>query len=94
MRGDDHQQLGVFSYVSLEERVPQNHPLRPIRQSVDEIFRAMNKEFDGLYAKTGRPSIAPERLLRALDFAQLRDRISNSSGQLFNGHDAAARAVA
>ena len=56
----------MFSYVSLEERVPENHPLRPIRQSVDEIFRAMNKEFDGLYAKTGRPSIAPERLLRAL----------------------------
>ena len=66
MRGDDHQQCGVFSYVSLEERVPQDHPLRAIRKLVDEIFRAMNKEFDGLYAKTGRPSIAPERLLRAL----------------------------
>ena len=66
MRGDDHQQFGVFSYVSLEERVPQQHPLRPIRSLVDEIFRAMGKEFDGLYAKTGRPSIPPERLLRAL----------------------------
>jgi transposase len=66
MRGDDHQQFGVFSYVSLEERVPQDHPLRAIRQAVDEIFRAMNKEFDGLYASTGRPSIPPERLLRAL----------------------------
>ena len=66
MCGDDHQQFGVFSYVSLEERVPQDHPLRPIRKSVDEIFRAMSKEFDGLYAKTGRPSIPPERLLRAL----------------------------
>jgi transposase len=66
MRGDDHQQFGVFSYVSLEERVPQEHPLRPIRSLVDEIFRAMGKEFDGLYAKTGRPSIPPERLLRAL----------------------------
>jgi transposase len=66
MRGDDHQQFGVFSYVSLEDRVPQEHPLRPIRSLVDEIFRAMGKEFDGLYAKTGRPSIPPERLLRAL----------------------------
>lgn len=66
MRGDDQQQFGVFSYVSLEDRVPQDHPLRPIRQAVDEIFRSMNREFDGLYAKTGRPSIPPERLLRAL----------------------------
>ena len=66
MRGDDHQQFGVFSYVSLEERVPSDHPLRPIRRTVDEIFRAMSKEFDSLYAKTGRPSIPPERLLRAL----------------------------
>jgi transposase len=66
MRGDDHQQFGVFSYVSLEDRVPQEHPLRPIRKLVDEIFRAMSKEFDGLYAKKGRPSIPPERLLRAL----------------------------
>jgi transposase len=66
MRGDDQQQFGVFSYVSLEQRVPQEHPLRAIRKAVDEIFRAMGKEFDGLYAKTGRPSIPPERLLRAL----------------------------
>jgi transposase len=66
MRGDDRQQSGMFSYVSLEERIPQDHPLRPIRKAVDEIFRAMNQEFDGLYAKTGRPSIPPERLLRAL----------------------------
>ncbi len=66
MRGEDQQQLGVFSYVSLEDRVPQSHPLRPIRKAVDEIFRAMSQEFDGLYAKTGRPSIPPERLLRAL----------------------------
>ena len=66
MRGDDQQQSGMFSYVSLEERIPQDHPLRPIRQTVDEIFRSMNREFDSLYAKTGRPSIPPERLLRAL----------------------------
>lgn len=66
MRGDDQQQSGMFSYVSLEERIPQEHPLRAIRKTVDEIFRAMNQDFDGLYAKTGRPSIPPERLLRAL----------------------------
>lgn len=66
MRGDDLQQSGVFSYVSLEERVPSDHPLRAIRRTVEEIFRSMNREFDGLYAKTGRPSIPPERLLRGL----------------------------
>ena len=66
MRGEDQNQLGVFSYVSLEDRVPAEHPLRAIRKVVDEIFRSMNAEFDRLYAATGRPSIPPERLLRAL----------------------------
>ncbi len=66
MRGDDLQQSAAFSYVSLEERVPAKHPLRPVRKAVDEIFRSMNKEFDGLYATTGRPSIPPERLLRSV----------------------------
>jgi transposase len=66
MRGDDQQQSGMFSYVSLEDRVPQDHPLRAIRKTVDEILRGMAKEFDGLYAKTGRPSVPPERLLRAV----------------------------
>lgn len=65
MRGDDQQQSGMFSYVSLEERVPQEHPLRAIRKAVDEILRAMAKELDGMYARTGRPSVPPERLLRA-----------------------------
>lgn len=66
MRGDDVQQSGMFSYVSLEERVPQDHPLRRIREMVDEILGGMAKDFDGLYAKTGRPSVPPERLLRAV----------------------------
>lgn len=66
MRGNDEQQSSVFSYVSLEDRVPSDHPLRPIRRSVDEVLRMMSKEFDGMYARTGRPSIPPERLLRAL----------------------------
>jgi transposase len=65
MRGDDQQQSGMFSYVSLEERVPQDHPLRAIRKTVDEILRAMAKDFDGMYGRTGRPSVPPERLLRA-----------------------------
>jgi transposase len=56
----------MFSYVSLEERVPTDHPLRAIRKLVDEILRGMSRRFDGMYAESGRPSIAPERLLRAL----------------------------
>jgi transposase len=66
MRGDDQQQGQVFSYLTAEERVPQDHPLRAVRSSVDQILREMTREFDKAYAKTGRPSIAPERLLRAL----------------------------
>src|SRR5919205_597581 len=66
MRGEHDQQSGMFSYVSLEERVPADHPLRAVRNSVDHILRSMSKEFDGLYAKTGRPSVPPERLLRAV----------------------------
>ena len=67
MRGDDQQlQPGMFSYVSLEDRVPQDHPLRPIRKLVDRVLTGMSKEFDRLYSEVGRPSIPPERLLRAL----------------------------
>ena len=67
MRGDDEQlQAGMFSYVALEDRVPQDHPLRAIRKLVDEVLRRMSKEFDKLYSEVGRPSIPPERLLRAL----------------------------
>ena len=56
----------LFSYVSCEARVPKDHPLRPIRQIVDEALVALSPEFEQLYAKFGRPSIPPERLLRAL----------------------------
>ncbi len=66
MRGPDEKQASVFSYVSAEERIPQNHPLRAIRSTVDEVLQCMSKEFDAAYAKAGRHSIAPERLLRAL----------------------------
>src|SRR5256885_17098836 len=65
MRGDDEQPDSMFSYVSPEQRVPKEHPLRAIRQLVDEILAEMSREFDTLYAKVGRPSIPPERLLRA-----------------------------
>ena len=66
MRGKDEQQLDVFSYLSPEQRVPQDHPLRPLRVMVDEALRGLQPRFSKLYAKTGRPSIAPEKLLRAL----------------------------
>ena len=66
MRGNESKQQAVFSYVSLEERVPADHPLRAIRLIVDEILASMGKSFDERYAESGRPSIPPERLLRAL----------------------------
>jgi transposase len=65
MRGDDRQPDAMFSYVSAEERVPKDHPLRAIRTLVDGVLRDMSRDFDGLYATVGRPSIPPERLLRA-----------------------------
>src|SRR2546423_9849437 len=66
MRGNDEQQLDMFSYISPEERVPQDHPLRPLRVMTDEALQQLQPRFNKLYAKTGRPSIAPEKLLRAL----------------------------
>ena len=66
MRGDERLQAGMFSYVSLEPRVPQDHPLRTVRELTDAVLRTLSAEFDGLYANSGRPSIAPEYILRAL----------------------------
>ena len=66
MRGQDTSQDAIFSYGSLEERIPSAHPLRPIRRVVDEALHNMSREFSKVYAKIGRPSIAPEKLLRAL----------------------------
>jgi transposase len=65
MRGSDQQQGEVFSYLSPESRVRKDHPLRAIRTMVDEVLRALSPEFDRMYARQGRPSIAPEKLLRA-----------------------------
>jgi transposase len=66
MRGPDTQQSSMFSYLSPEERVPAKHPLRPIRLMVDEVLKALSPDFSGLYSTFGRPSIPPEKLLRAL----------------------------
>jgi len=66
MRGKDIQQHDLFSYGSLEERVPSDHPLRPIRAMVDEALKEMSSRFDEIYGEDGRKSIPPERLLRAL----------------------------
>jgi transposase len=56
----------MFSYVSLEDRIPKEHPLRKLRVLVDAVLATMDKEFDGVYARTGRPSVPPERLLKAM----------------------------
>ena len=66
MRGDDHRQGGMWSYVSPEARVPKDHPLRPMRVMVDRALVELDPLFRRLYSKFGRPSIAPEMLLRAL----------------------------
>jgi transposase len=65
MRGSDRQQADMYSYISPEERVRANHPLRVIRAMADEALKNMSERFDTMYAKTGRPSIPPEKLLRA-----------------------------
>ena len=65
MRGDDQQQNHIFSYLSPEMRVRKDHPLRAIRVTVDEVLQQLSPRFDTMYARVGRPSIAPEKLLRA-----------------------------
>ena len=65
MRGEDASTASLFSYVSCEARVPGDHPLRVVRTIVDEALAALSPAFAALYAKTGRPSIAPEKRLRA-----------------------------
>ena len=66
MRGHDEQTHHMFSYLSPEQRVPAGHPLRAVRALTDHALKTMSRRFAGLYAKTGRPSIPPEQLLRAL----------------------------
>ena len=66
MRGGDERTEGMFSYVRPEQRVPMDHPLRAIRSLVDRALEALSPRFEALYSYTGRPSIPPEQLLRAL----------------------------
>src|ERR1017187_3344252 len=66
MRGDERVQDSMFSYLTLEQRVPADHPLREIRTLTDGVLQSLDAEFDKLYAATGRASIAPEYMLRAL----------------------------
>ena len=66
MRGHDAQQASMWSYLSPERRVPQDHPLRPIRAMVETVLAELSPRFTLLYSQTGRPSIPPEKLLRAL----------------------------
>jgi transposase len=65
MRGNQDEQEEVFSYIPLEKRVPQDHPLRRVREMADRALQGLSGWFDQLYAQTGRPSIPPEQLLRA-----------------------------
>src|SRR4030095_13601441 len=66
MRGDDPRHESMFSYVTPEQRVRADHPLRPIRRMTDAVMARLSRRFDRLYATTGRPSVPPEQLLRAL----------------------------
>jgi hypothetical protein len=67
MRGTDQEQGHVLSYISLEQRVRKDHPLRPIRTMVDKVLKELSPEFANMYSKVGRPSIPPEQLLRGAD---------------------------
>jgi transposase len=66
MRGDEQPDHPLFSYVSLEARVPPDHPLRGVRTMTDAALRELSPQFDAIYATIGRPSVPPEQLLRAL----------------------------
>jgi hypothetical protein len=84
MRGIDHQQADMFSYLSPEARVRKDHPLRAVRSMTDEILSNMSPLFDAMYAEGGRPSIPPEKLLRAQLFA---DVLFGSFGAAPHGGD-------
>ena len=72
MRGTDQQQNHVFSYISPEQRVRRDHPLRPIRSMVDGILKELSPQFSKMYAKVGRPSMA-ELLWSALEKVRQKD---------------------
>ena len=66
MRGEDQKQEAMFSYVSPEKRVPEDHPLRTLLPLADQALKRLSARFDQMYAEIGRPLIPPEKLLRAL----------------------------
>ena len=70
----------MFSYISAAQRVPEDHPLRAIRTMVDDVLRRLWSDFEKLYSHTGRPSIPPERLLRALLLIPMPAPQTTSSG--------------
>src|ERR1700751_5739992 len=90
MRGEDQQQNHIFSYLSPEMRVRKDHPLRAVRAMVDEVLTQFSRRFDRMYAKVGRPSIAPEKLLRAQLLQML---YSIRSERLLMGRDGLQPAV-
>src|SRR5437588_12115118 len=97
MRGWDVRSDALFSYVSCEARVPKDHPLRAIRRIVDEALAALSPEFEKLYARFGRPSIPPERLLRALllqAFYSVRSGAVDGAARLQSAVPLVCRAVA
>jgi transposase len=65
MRGIESSQRQLFSYIHIEDRIPADHALRPLKILVDSILKGMDSHFDAVYSKEGRPSIPPERLLQA-----------------------------
>ena len=66
MRGSEQHQESLFSYVSVESRIPQDHPLRAVKRMVEQTLVALNRDFTQMYSQMGRPSIPPEQLLKAL----------------------------
>ncbi len=66
MRAQDQTSGSLFSYIDLEDRVPANHPLRTIRDIVNDVLVSLSSDFEAMYARMGRRSIPPEQLLRAL----------------------------
>lgn len=80
MRGSDERSGSLFSYVDLERRVPKHHPLRAIRKIANEALSALEADFAALYTPLGRPSIPPEKLLRAAVAGFLYDPLGTSVG--------------
>ena len=84
MRGHVNHQTGLFSYFSVEEQIPADHPLRRVKAQADAVFASMSAEFDAMYASVGSPSIAPERLLKATRLIELTGLFCTRLSVVFN----------